>query len=118
MVSAHCRATVVEAGAGYSETWDYDFGDVWYFRSNEGHMVQGLADGCTYLAGQCPKTSQGVHIFADMHVCIGPLQAQLSMRMLCFHLRNMQHAGRGTILKMLSCHFDPDHSPPLKISFQ
>lgn len=46
-----CRATVVESGKGVSETWDYGEGDVWYFRSNEGHMIQGLSDGCTYLAG-------------------------------------------------------------------
>ena len=34
-----------------AETWDFGFGDVWYFRSNEGHTIQGLQDGCTYLAG-------------------------------------------------------------------
>lgn len=36
-----------------AETWDYGAGDVWYFRPNEGHMVQGLRPGCTYLAGVC-----------------------------------------------------------------
>jgi hypothetical protein len=45
------RATVVENGRGISETWDFGYGDVWYFRPNEGHMIQGLAEGCTYLAG-------------------------------------------------------------------
>jgi hypothetical protein len=45
------RATVVESGKGVSETWDYGAGDVWYFRPNEGHMIQGIASGCTYLAG-------------------------------------------------------------------
>ncbi|CAL5229797.1 g13191 [Coccomyxa viridis] len=35
-----------------AETWDFGEGDIWYFRPNEGHMVQGLApSGCTYLAG-------------------------------------------------------------------
>lgn len=34
-----------------AETWDFGFGDVWYFRPNEGHTIQGLRDGCTYLAG-------------------------------------------------------------------
>ena len=34
-----------------AETWDFGFGDVWYFRPNEGHTIQGLQDGCTYLAG-------------------------------------------------------------------
>lgn len=47
----HHRATVIESGHGLSETWDYGAGDIWYFRPNEGHMIQGLADGCTYLAG-------------------------------------------------------------------
>ncbi|BDA49975.1 Oxalate decarboxylase OxdD [Coccomyxa sp. Obi] len=51
VLNGTCRATVVEAGTGISETWDYGVSDVWYFRSNEGHMVQGLANGCTYLAG-------------------------------------------------------------------
>ena len=34
-----------------AETWDYATGDVWYIRPNEVHVVQGLRDGCTYLAG-------------------------------------------------------------------
>ena len=34
-----------------AETWDYGAGDVWYFRPYEGHMVQGLQDGCTFVAG-------------------------------------------------------------------
>ncbi|BDA50372.1 probable oxalate decarboxylase OxdD [Coccomyxa sp. Obi] len=47
-----CRATVMESGKNRpAETWDFSFGDVWYFRPNEGHTIQGLRDGCTYLAG-------------------------------------------------------------------
>jgi hypothetical protein len=49
-----CRATVMESGKDRpAETWDFGAGDVWYFRPNEGHMVQGLRPGCTYLAGMC-----------------------------------------------------------------
>ena len=36
----------------HAETWDFALGDVWYFRPNEAHFVQGLApDGCKYIAG-------------------------------------------------------------------
>ena len=42
----------MEQGANRpAETWDFGPGDVWYFRPNEGHMVQGLEDGCTFLSG-------------------------------------------------------------------
>ncbi|KAK9917475.1 hypothetical protein WJX75_004774 [Coccomyxa subellipsoidea] len=52
VLSGTCRATVMESGKDRpAETWDFGAGDVWYFRPNEGHMVQGLRPGCTYLAG-------------------------------------------------------------------
>ena len=42
----------MEQGANRpAETWDFGAGDVWYFRPNEGHMIQGLEDGCTFLSG-------------------------------------------------------------------
>ena len=42
----------MEQGANRpAETWDFGAGDVWYFRPNEGHMIQALQDGCTYLSG-------------------------------------------------------------------
>ena len=48
-----CRSTVIEQGAERpSETWDFHEGDIWYFRPNEGHMIQGLEGGCTYLSGE------------------------------------------------------------------
>ncbi|CAK0784366.1 hypothetical protein CVIRNUC_007570 [Coccomyxa viridis] len=53
VLSGVCRSAVMEEGKPHpAETWDFREGDVWYFRPNEGHMVQGLEpDGCTYLAG-------------------------------------------------------------------
>ena len=33
------------------ESWDFQAGDIWYFPSNIGHSVVGLApDGCAYLS--------------------------------------------------------------------
>ncbi|CAL5229795.1 g13188 [Coccomyxa viridis] len=53
VLSGTCRSVVMEEGRTHpAETWDYGEGDIWYFRPNEGHMVQGLApSGCSYLAG-------------------------------------------------------------------
>lgn len=52
MARSCCRATVIESSRdSMAETWDYATGDVWYIRPNEAHVVQGLRDGCTYLAG-------------------------------------------------------------------
>ncbi|CAL8464787.1 g4322 [Coccomyxa elongata] len=56
VLNGTCRSTVIEstgdAAQRPTETWDFATGDLWYFRPNEAHMVQGLAPtGCTYLAG-------------------------------------------------------------------
>lgn len=43
---------MVDYGATHPvESWDFQAGDIWYFPSNIGHSVVGLApDGCAYLS--------------------------------------------------------------------
>ena len=33
------------------DSWDFQAGDIWYFPSNQGHSILGLApEGCTFIA--------------------------------------------------------------------
>ena len=51
VINGTCRVLMVDFSANRpSDSWDYKYGDVWYFPSNTAHSILGLGpNGCSYI---------------------------------------------------------------------